>query len=378
MLSLILGFAAAVSAENLHIYDDQLRNGFEDWGWAPHSLTNASPVHSGSHSISVSAGPWAGLYLHHPEMDTHRYTNVTFWAHGGERGGQLLRIGTKLGTNDEPGYVLPTGLSANRWEQFSIPLGLFGAANRTNFAGIMIQLRDDCPTNSFYLDEIELEAAVSSASLPILAPDSAPPQPQALPPPDRREPVPGPGLITWIASGVALALVLLVWLVVTVRRGARQNSTALVPRPGPPRPSSADLSEDTCEVVSAEDWRHRAMAAEAVANKQAQLLRENLLPELAEIAKSSLVQGLSSQRDALMETQRRAHQELADLESRLAALHLPLRERILIYEKRITELEKDLANRGEEMRELIRATLSLVRARLEEEKTKVVLGNGAH
>jgi hypothetical protein len=105
---------------------------------------------------------------------------------------------------------------------------------------------------------------------------------------------------------------------------------------------------------------------------------ENLLPELAEIAKSSLVQGLSSQRDALMETQRRAHQELADLESRLAALHLPLRERILIYEKRITELEKDLANRGEEMRELIRATLSLVRARLEEEKTKVVLGNGAH
>jgi hypothetical protein len=41
-----------------------------------------------------------------------------------------------------------------------------------------------------------------------------------------------------------------------------------------------------------------------------------------------------------------------------------------MYEKRIAELENELLTRGEEMSELIRATLSLVRQRLDEERQK--------
>jgi len=41
------------------------------------------------------------------------------------------------------------------------------------------------------------------------------------------------------------------------------------------------------------------------------------------VAKQSLVQGLYSQRGKLLETQEQARRELAELEARLAALHLP-------------------------------------------------------
>jgi hypothetical protein len=69
-----------------------------------------------------------------------------------------------------------------------------------------------------------------------------------------------------------------------------------------------------------------------------------------------------------METQLRAQQALAELESRLSELHLPVHERIRAYEKRIAELEKELETRGEEMRELTKATLSLVKQKLEQER----------
>lgn len=95
---------------------------------------------------------------------------------------------------------------------------------------------------------------------------------------------------------------------------------------------------------------------------------------MTEFAKSSLVQGLYSQRKLLIETQRRAQQELADLEARLVSLQLPLQGRIRAYEKRIAELERELKTRGEEVRELTRATLLLVKEKLEQEKQRERVG----
>jgi DNA anti-recombination protein RmuC len=110
------------------------------------------------------------------------------------------------------------------------------------------------------------------------------------------------------------------------------------------------------------------MAAEVVVAQQAQLLGEKVGPELTEFAKQALVQGLYTQRNTLMETQRRAQATLQELEDRLSELHLPLQERIQAYERRITELEKELQNRSGEVRELTRATLLLVRQKLDKER----------
>lgn len=107
-----------------------------------------------------------------------------------------------------------------------------------------------------------------------------------------------------------------------------------------------------------------------MAGRQGQILREKLMPELAEFAKQSLVQGLYAQRNTLLETQRVAQQALVEMETRLAALQLSLPERIRAYEQRIGELEKEVETQGAEMRELTRATLALVRRKLETERER--------
>ena len=180
------------------------------------------------------------------------------------------------------------------------------------------------------------------------------------------------GSVGWaIAGALAIVIGLLAWVVLLLRRTTLGPPRALLPLASA---SGAAMPDGSSAAIprpgSHEEWKQRALVAEELAQKQAQVLKEKLVPELAEFAKHGLVQGLYTQRNELVETQRRAQQELAELETRLAGLQLPLQERIRVYEQRINELEKELETRGEEMRELIRTTLLLVRQRLEEEKEK--------
>ena len=128
------------------------------------------------------------------------------------------------------------------------------------------------------------------------------------------------------------------------------------------------------DASSAEDWKQRALVAEDMAGKQGQLLREQLIPELTEFAKQSLVQGLYAQRNSLLETQLQAQQALAELESRISA-QTPWPERIRVYEQRIAELEREVETQGAEMRELTRATLALVRRKLDDQRESGRLQN---
>jgi hypothetical protein len=85
---------------------------------------------------------------------------------------------------------------------------------------------------------------------------------------------------------------------------------------------------------------------------------------------SKLVRGLAMQRKQLMETQQKAEQELAELEQRLVAVQAPLEDRLKAYEQRIAELEKGLTAKGEENRELIKATIAIAKKKLEQERSK--------
>ena len=99
-------------------------------------------------------------------------------------------------------------------------------------------------------------------------------------------------------------------------------------------------------------------------------MKERAIAELTEFAKESLVQGLYSQRAALLEVHRKAQEELVALETRIVALGLP--DRIKAYEKRIAELESQVDSRNEEVRVLTQTTLQILRQRLEEEKQKQI------
>ena len=117
-------------------------------------------------------------------------------------------------------------------------------------------------------------------------------------------------------------------------------------------------------------WRARALAAEARAAKATALLKSRLMPQLARWMMGELLQKLMHQRSGLLTSQQRAEQEVAELEQRLEKLHAPLEERLRAYERRIAELEKDLASKGDENRELIKAKIDTARKRLESKRTK--------
>jgi len=81
---------------NQTIYDDSLENGWANWSWATVNLTNAGPVHTGSKSISVTAGAWQALYFSHNAFDPSTFTNVSFWVNGQAGQTYMLQVSTDL------------------------------------------------------------------------------------------------------------------------------------------------------------------------------------------------------------------------------------------------------------------------------------------
>jgi hypothetical protein len=155
-----------------------------------------------------------------------------------------------------------------------------------------------------------------------------------------------------IAAALFALVMLLAWLVVMLKRSGL-GSTKLLASAAP-------------HALSAGESLPLPGAPSAIQGDKE--LKERALADLTDFAKQSLVQGLYSQRAALLEVHQKAQQELAELEARVVALRLP--ERIQVYEKRIAELESQLETRGEELRELTHATLQVLRQKLEEEKQK--------
>jgi hypothetical protein len=162
----------------------------------------------------------------------------------------------------------------------------------------------------------------------------------------------GPGAVAWWIAGTLSALVLLVaWLVLMLRRSGVGSDKLM---------ATASTGSQLTAGSAAPAQLPPASHAE---------LKERALAELTDFAKQSLVQGLYSQRAALLAAQKQAQVELAELEARLMALRLP--ERIQAYETRIAELEAQLETRGEEFRELTQTTIKVLRQRLEAERVKL-------
>jgi hypothetical protein len=169
----------------------------------------------------------------------------------------------------------------------------------------------------------------------------------------------------FIGIALMVILALLAYMVSVLRRATHPASRSAVGAIAV-RPLLGDGESSTKVSAATDEWRERAIRAEVLAAKQAQILQEKVGPELVEFAKDTLVQGLYQQRTSLIETQARAQEALNDLEKKLIEMDLPLRERVKAYEKRIAELEKDLGSRSDEMRELTRATLALMKKRMED------------
>jgi hypothetical protein len=146
---------------SLPVYTDSLINGFQDWGWAAHDYANSTPVHSGTHSISVTIdSAWSGLQIYHPDFDSSGYSAVSFWVNGGSAGDQqlqlygLLHVGSNQNASQKSMRL--DSVPRNSWRQFIVALSALGIANKTNCTGFVIQDALGTIQPTFYVDDIEL------------------------------------------------------------------------------------------------------------------------------------------------------------------------------------------------------------------------------
>ena len=104
------------------------------------------------------------------------------------------------------------------------------------------------------------------------------------------------------------------------------------------------------------------------------LLHPGLAPQIAQVLKEAVVQGLAAQRSELLQAQQTAAAEISELVHRLDELKAPIQERLRSYETRIVELEKDLAERNQENRELLKLKIEMTRRQLEAERARNRVG----
>ncbi len=160
----------------------------------------------------------------------------------------------------------------------------------------------------------------------------------------------------WLIAGLitagTLLFALLAWLAF-LRKPAVTMLPAVV---------GTTLSTDAH--TDSDQWQQRALDAEQKVSRAHDAIRSGVMEQLKEKAVSSLV----SQRSNMMEAQHAAAAEMAELERRLNELQTPLQDRLRAYEGRIADLEKALAAKGEENRELIKAKIALMRKQLEAER----------
>ena len=157
----------------------------------------------------------------------------------------------------------------------------------------------------------------------------------------------------WLVGALALVVLILalaIWLL-----ARRKQAVSLVPVP---------------VGQAVEQWQERAMIAEQQTEKLQTAARAGLLAHLSQWLSRALTHRLISQRRLLLDTQNKAIAEMAELDERLEKVHAPLQDRLEAYEHRIAELEKELAARGAENRELLKTKIEMMRKQLEAQRDK--------
>ena len=152
----------------------------------------------------------------------------------------------------------------------------------------------------------------------------------------------------WLVIGLAAAAILLVSLALAQAAARRRHLNALLPVSVSP-----GAGEPTVICIPGGGLNLEAAA------------RAGLLPHIARFLGQRFVQRLIAQRKELLETQLQAAQELAELEKRLEQIHAPLQDRLIAYGQRITELERQLADKGDQNQALLKAQLLLTKKHME-------------
>jgi hypothetical protein len=143
-----------------NIYDDQLRNGFENWSWAPVSFTESSVVFTGPYSISFEPTAWSALFFHKEGgINRQDFVGVSFCVNGGEASYQKLRlalldVGTQIASLPIDGFIPGGAIRAHTWLCVSIPFSALPSS--APFDGIWLQSDVGWDQPTVYVDQVRL------------------------------------------------------------------------------------------------------------------------------------------------------------------------------------------------------------------------------
>ncbi len=170
VLLLVLAALGAGSARaDLLIYDDALRNGFEDWSWGGGGdFANTSPVHAGSRSIRFAGSNYNAISMARPgaALGFTAYPELRFWIHGGASGGQQLNLilendGASSNAVALGPYIAGGAPAANQWRLVAVPLATIPTFTALGgFNRIDIQSESAGAQPPLYLDDVVLKQSL--------------------------------------------------------------------------------------------------------------------------------------------------------------------------------------------------------------------------
>jgi hypothetical protein len=120
-------------------------------------------------AIRVSYTGFDGVKFHHAPFNTRPFDRITFYANGGETGGQKIAVGAACSEKNVANSTPLAPLPAKKWVSVTIPLSKIGLADRPDMTSFWIQGHSDKPQPAVFIDEVRLlkrgEPAPSGASL---------------------------------------------------------------------------------------------------------------------------------------------------------------------------------------------------------------------
>lgn len=153
-------FRSNVSPEVV-IYDDALGQNWENWSWSSTiGLSGTDPVHQGTYSADITLGGWGAfspaLSTQAASIDTHGYSTVQFWIHGGSADKQI-NFFTQDEGEQSSNTVIITAV-AGTWTEINVSLEELGnpsTIRRVNFFNNSSQ-----EMTTFTLDDIHIVPSI--------------------------------------------------------------------------------------------------------------------------------------------------------------------------------------------------------------------------
>lgn len=167
----------------------------------------------------------------------------------------------------------------------------------------------------------------------------------------------------WFVAGLCTVLV---GLLVILWRIRAANRATLALALAPPPAFTLDDGAGSVDTESERRWKQRALLAESKVERAHAAIQAGMLGWMRE----KLFQSLFRQRADLLSAQHKAELEMGEWEQRLESLQTPLQDRIRAYEKRIEDLERELAAKGQTNRELLGARIAVTRQHLHQERER--------